>query len=86
MGFIDDIKSCFSSEELPTVPLFRAVLFGEGALYVENVKQIVRYTEEEIVLGLKRGGLAICGSDLYVKKYCEGDVVICGKIKAVQRI
>ena len=85
MSFIDNIKECFCSAEFPKEPLFRAVLFGENAAYFENVRGIVSYNTEQIVLCLKRGALTIKGEELYVKKYCAGDVVVCGKIKAIER-
>lgn len=86
MGFIDDIKKCFSADELPLEPVYRAVMFGDCALYLENVRSIVKYAPEEIAVCLKKGGLKVTGSNLYVKKYCAGDLVICGKIKSVERI
>jgi sporulation protein YqfC len=86
MSFIDDIKNCFSCEELPKEPIYRAVLLGDGAGYFENVCFIQHYDTEEICLALKRGGLLIKGKDLYIKKYCAGDVIVCGKIASVQRI
>ena len=86
MGFIDNIKDCFCQNELPVECSFRAVLFGESAGYFENVKGIVSYEKEQVILSLKNGGLKISGKDLYIKKYCLGDVVICGKIKSVERI
>ena len=85
MSFIDNIKECFCSAEFPKEPLFRAVLFGEKAGYFENVCGIVSYSAEQIVLCLKRGTLTIKGEELFVKKYCAGDVMICGKIKAIER-
>lgn len=86
MGLIDNIKDCFCQNELPANCYYRAVLFGDSAGYFENVKSIVSYEVKEVVLSLKNGGLRIKGKDLYIKKYCEGDVVICGKILSVERI
>ena len=86
MGFIEDIKNCFSSSELPIEPVFRAVMFGDCALYLENVRSIIKYTTEEISVSLKKGGLNVNGSGLYVKKYCAGDLVVCGNIKSIERI
>ena len=85
MSLIDSMKSCFGTEELPTEPIFRAVLFGDTAGYFENVKSIVHYSPEEICLCLKKGVLKIQGAGLYIKKYCSGDIVVCGKIKALIR-
>ena len=86
MGFIDSIKNCFRAEELPIEPIYRAVLFGDGAAYFENVRAVVGFSEEEIILSLKRGGLKISGEKLYIKKYCSGDVAVCGKIRVIERI
>lgn len=86
MGLIDEINNCFCQNELPNNPSFRAVLIGECAGYFENVKSIVSFTNQEIILALKNGALKISGSCLYIKKYCLGDVVICGKIKSLEKI
>lgn len=86
MGFIDNIKSCFSAAEIPAEPNFRAVIFGENAIYLENIKSIASYNGEEIILSIKNGGLKIQGKELYIKKYCMGDMVICGKIKGIEKI
>ena len=86
MSFINEIKNCFKSEELPVEPTYRAVLFGDGAAYFENVRAIVGFSQEEIILSLKRGGLKLTGENLSVKKYCSGDVAVCGKIKVIERI
>lgn len=86
MGFINEIKACFTPDELPKEPVYRAVLFGDGAGYFENVICIQRYSPEEIHLLLKKGGLLIKGEKLYIKKYCAGDVVVCGKIICIERV
>ncbi|MBO7345002.1 MAG: YabP/YqfC family sporulation protein [Clostridia bacterium] len=86
MGFIEEIKNCFCVEELPVNPCYRAVIFGDSAVYLENVKAIVYYTTEEIALTVKGGGIILRGENLYVKKYCAGDLAVCGKIKALERV
>ena len=86
MSLIDNIRDCFCQNEIPNEPIFRAVLFGESAAYFENIKSIVSYSQEEVVLALSNGGLKVNGNNLYIKKYCMGDVVICGKIKKVERV
>ena len=85
MGFIDNIKQCVWLDAEPLNPCFRAVVFGESAVYVEGVKCILSFVKEEIVLGLKNGCLKVKGQGLYVKKYCLGDIVICGKICTLER-
>lgn len=86
MSFIDCIKGCFNGDELPASPEYRAVLFGDSAVYFEKVKCIISYTQEEVYLLLKKGGIKIKGSELYIKKYCAEDVAVCGKIKVIERV
>ncbi|MBQ3116604.1 MAG: hypothetical protein IJC07_06220 [Clostridia bacterium] len=86
MSFIDCIKGCFNSEELSAAEDYRAVLFGDKAIYLERVKSIVSYTDEEVYLSLKKGGLKIKGKGLYIKKYCAEDVAVCGNIKGIERV
>ncbi len=86
MSFIDCISRCFNSEELSSSGQFRAVLFGDGAVYFESVKAIGGYTEKEVYLILKKGGIKIKGEGLYIKKYCAGDVAVCGKISIIERV
>lgn len=85
MGFIENIFESFGLESPPKEPIFRAVLFGESAGYFENVSGIKSFTDTEIEIYLKKGGVKIRGENLYVKKFCSGDLVICGKITAVER-
>lgn len=85
MGFIDEIKKDLV-DVLPENPCFKAVLFGESVGYFEFVSGIKSYSGTEIVVFVKRGELKICGENLYIKKLCEGDLVVVGKIKAVERV
>ncbi len=86
MGFIDSIKEIIGIEEMPKEPLYRAVVFGEYAVHIENVLSIISYERQEVVLSVKKARLIIRGEDLFIKKYCEGDVVICGKIASLERV
>ena len=85
MSFIDDIKNCFLDGAL-SAPTFRAVMFGDSAVYLECITAISHYDQNEITLCLKKGAVKIKGECLYVKKYCEGDVTVCGKIKSVEMV
>lgn len=85
MSFIDNIKESLT-EITNTEPIFRACIFGERAVYLENVSGIKSFSDQEISLFLKKGELRVCGSQLYIKKYCEGDLVVCGKIRLVERL
>ena len=83
MGFIEEITGCFDAE---LSPAFRVVMFGEKAAYLEGVKAIKSYSAEKIEITVKNGELKITGEELFVKKYCAGDMAICGKIKRLEKI
>ena len=85
MSFIEDVKNLFGPSEFPESPEFRAVIFGERAVYLEGIKSIKEYSEEKIELSVKRGTVTVSGEKLYVKRYCMGDMAICGKIKSLTR-
>lgn len=86
MNFLENIAEILGVKELIARPVYRATIIGDEAGYFENVLEIKSYSEEEIILSLKKGGIKILGEKLYVKKYCEGDVAVCGKIKSLERI
>ena len=85
MGFFDDMRTCIFGAT-PCEPSFRVMLFGDCAGYFESVKTIKSFSPEEVVLGIKGGGLKVTGTGLYIKKFCSGDVVVCGKIKSVEKL
>lgn len=83
MGLIENVKNNFSSDELSFYAGFRLVMIGANALFIEGVKGLIYYTETEIAFALKKGKVIVKGKGLYVKKYCEGDAVVCGEICAI---
>ena len=85
MGFIENIKQCLGVDIAPLNPPFRAVIMGDCAIYLEGVKSIVFYQKEEIKLAVKGGALSIKGQELCVRKYCAGDIVVCGKICGIEK-
>ncbi len=76
--FLGDELNGFNISELK--PSFRAEFIGDSGVYFQNIACIKSYTESEIILGIKRGVLILSGENLFIKKYCQGDVFICGKI------
>ena len=85
MSFFESVKEMIGLEHLPT-PVFRATIIGDVAGFFEGVVDVHDFSDEKIVLRLKKGGFVINGKNLYVKKYCAGDLVVCGKITSTQRI
>lgn len=86
MNFLENILEIFGITDIGKECLFKGIMLGDSALYLENVCGISHYTEEEILVRLRRGGIVVRGNDLFVKKYCAGDLAICGKIKSVERV
>ena len=61
------------------------VAIGGGG-YFEGVKTVGDFSPQNIVLYYPRESVEIEGESLFIKKYCEGDLQISGKIYAVRVI
>ena len=83
MSFIDEVLSVFGGDNAAPVP--RVMLFGDTAAYLEGVKAIKSYSQDKIEVLVLKGEIKITGEGLFVKKYCAGDLAVCGKIKSVER-
>lgn len=84
MSFIDEITRVLGGEE--TSPAFRVMLLGESAAYVEGVRAIKSYSQDKIELFIRKGEIKLTGEELVVKKFCAGDLAVCGKIKSIEKI
>ena len=84
MNFIDGILNGLGLLK-ETAPLpYRAVILGGNSGYFENIKGIKSYKSCEIILYLKKGELTVMGEGLSIRKYCLGDMLICGKITSIK--
>ena len=61
----------------------RCTFTPKGGGYFEGVKAVEDFTPEKILLCLARERVEICGERLFIKKYCDGDMEIGGKISAL---
>ena len=61
------------------------VIDGRGG-YFQNVKRLLEFSEERIILQGKKGALRIDGSRLFLGKYAAGDVAVFGEITGVTRV
>ena len=84
MSFFEEIKKSFNIGE-SVKPIYRILWVGENAIYIEGIQSIKSYSKEKIELRIKNGQLLIEGEELLIKKYCLGDMAICGKIKKAER-
>lgn len=57
---------------------------GRGG-YFQNVRRILEFSEDRIVLAGKKGTVAVEGKSLSLGKCCMGDVQIRGEILKVER-
>ena len=64
------------------VSLSRCVIVPNGGGYFEGVKGVEDFSPERIMLRFSQGQAVIEGSAFFIKKYCDGDLEILGKIKA----
>ncbi len=85
MSFIENILESLGLNEELNGQFSKITIIGEVAGYFENVKSIKKYSKEEIILLIKKQMVKISGEELTIKKYCEGDLAICGKIKSIVR-
>ena len=56
------------------------VIGGEG--YFEGVRAVGELSPSRVVLYFPHTGVEIEGEELSVGKYCDGDLLLCGKIRA----
>ena len=85
MGFLDNVLSEVYSAPFPKEPPCRILILGDSAGYFEHVKSIISYNVDKVVLLVKNKTITVLGEELVIKKFCGGDVVICGKISSVIR-
>lgn len=85
MNFLENIAESLGLGDFTAAAELRVVLLGDAAGYFENVRSVNSYSDTEITLTIKGGSLKVKGKGLYIKKYCAGDLAICGKITALER-
>ena len=62
-----------------------SIVVGGGG-YFENVKAVGDFSPQKILVYFPKHGLEIEGENLAIKKYCEGDLELCGKIYKITLI
>jgi sporulation protein YqfC len=85
MSFVDNILSSFGEEFSLEKESQKIMVFGDKGVFLEGVLGIKSFNKEQIVLFVKKGEIVIAGENLFVKKFCQGDVVVCGKINKIER-
>ena len=82
MRLISEIFKAVSAEAGARVEY--TVVDGQGG-YFQNVKRIVEFSPNQIVLRGKKDLLKVGGTELKIGKYYAGDVYVRGNIERVER-
>ena len=64
----------------------RCVVVPCGGGYFEGVKSVADFSAERVVLCFPRERVEIEGASLCIKKYCDGDLQLSGKIISLRVI
>ena len=83
MGLLSEIKKNFSAEGSAFRVQYTVVDGGGG--YFQNVKRLLEFSPETLVLKGGKGSIRIEGENLSLGKYFQGDLVVHGLIKKVER-
>ena len=67
-------------ENLELTALSRCVVLPGAGGYFEGVKAVGDFSSENIVLCFPKERVEIEGENLVIKKYCDGDLELSGKI------
>lgn len=84
MRLISEIAKFFAVEELDALSVQYTVVDGKGGVF-QNVKRLLEFSEEEVVLAGKKGRLHVSGEGLSLGKCYLGDITVLGKIRKVER-
>ena len=84
MRLFSEIENALGEEEISLSRVQYTVIDGRGG-YFRNVKKLLEFSDREIVLCGKEGGIRIEGEGMHLGKYFAGDLVVLGKIERVER-
>ena len=62
----------------------RCVVVPNGGGYFEGVKTVGDFSPERVVLYFPRESVEVEGENLSIKKYCDGDLELSGRIFALR--
>lgn len=62
----------------------RCTLHLGGGAYFEGVKSVGEFSPQTLVLYFPKTSVEITGEGLFIGKYCEGDLLINGKINQIR--
>lgn len=66
--------------------LSRCITVPRGGGYFEGVKAVGDFSSERIVICFPRETVEVTGENLSIKKYCDGDLQLDGRIVCVRTL
>ena len=84
MSLMSEIEKMMG--EIGTSATFRIVNLGGKSVYIEGIKSVVSFEENEMRFQLKDNILSVKGSELKVKYLDTSTCVVAGEIKAVETL
>lgn len=84
MRLFEEIFSALGLAEDVAFGGAKAVLYAGRCAYFENVKCILSFTAEEVVLQVGRGEACARGRGLRIARYGGGDLLLVGDVRAVE--
>lgn len=80
MRLYDEI---FKKADGELYPSPKCLIVPNGNGYFEGVKQVGEFTPERVDIYFRGVSVRVDGAELSIKKYCDGDLELCGKIISV---
>ena len=62
----------------------KCIIVPNGGGYFEGVKSLLEFSPERILLCFSHQSVEVEGGELVVKKYCDGDLQLGGKIFGIR--
>jgi|LGVE01.1.fsa_nt_gb sporulation protein YqfC len=85
-NFLNEFTEQIGSTPMGAVTTYKYVNLGGNLIYVQGYRDILAFSDVEIVLKLKNGELKIFGSELNIKDLNINSVTISGKISGVEKV
>lgn len=81
MSLMGEIEKLMESAGASSI--YRFVNLGGNSLYIEGIKSVLGFAENEMQFQLKKQILTVCGTDLKIKYLDKSTCIIIGKIESV---
>lgn len=84
MRLFEEILSALGGDEEIAFGGAKVVLYAGRCAYFENVKSILSFSKEAVIIQLKKGTVCAEGEGLAVARYGEGDLLLTGNVRKIE--